>query len=134
MSLDNQVRLMGFLGQKPEIIRIGTKQPFAKVQVATNKVWKKDGVKHTRTDWHTVVINRPFQVAYTESYLDKGDRVMLQGELRTRKWKTKEGKTCYTTEVIAESLKQLSYKNNEVPLDTAEDDIDIDAEIPADDF
>lgn len=58
MSDFNNVILVGRCGGSPEVFQTDGKQPFAKVQIATNKKWRKDSVIHTRTDCHTVVFNR----------------------------------------------------------------------------
>lgn len=35
-----------------------------------------------------------------KSYLDKGSKVFIEGQLETRKWADKEGRDQYTTEVV----------------------------------
>ena len=41
------------------------------------------------------------------TYLHKGSKVMILGELQTRKWQDKDGRDCYTTEIIAREMKML---------------------------
>lgn len=45
-------------------------------------------------------------------YLEKGRLVAIQGRIQTGSYKDKEGKTVYTTDVIAEKVKYLEYSGN----------------------
>ena len=107
MSDFNNVILLGRCGGSPEVFQ--GKQPFAKVQIATNKKWRKDNVIHTRTDWHTVVFNRKL-AELAEQYLHKGDKVLIKGELQSRKWKTKAGEDRFSVFFQTQELKFLTPK------------------------
>jgi len=43
-------------------------------------------------------------------YLKKGSQVYVDGRLQTRKWKDKDGKDNYTTEVVLERMQMLGGK------------------------
>lgn len=45
---------------------------------------------------------------FAGKYLHKGGRVYVEGRLQTRKWTDKSGVERYSTDVIAEVLKDLS--------------------------
>lgn len=110
MSTDfNQVVLLGRCGSAPNIIRSEGKSSFAKVQIATNKKWKKDNTISTRTDWHTVIFNNKL-AEIVEKYLRKGDLLLVKGELRSRKWQDKDGNNRYSVEVQAQELRLLTPK------------------------
>lgn len=55
-------------------------------------------------------IGRTAEVAQT--YLSKGSKVFIEGHLRTRKWENKEGKTQYSTEIVADNLQLLDKKSD----------------------
>ena len=77
-------------------------EEVANFSVATSENWtdKASGEKKERTQWHKVVIwNQPL-VKVAKSYLKKGSKVYIEGQLETRKWQDKEGKDQYTTEVV----------------------------------
>ena len=40
----------------------------------------------------------------TEKYLKKGNKVYVEGKLKTRSWQDQDGNTRYTTEVVADNL------------------------------
>jgi single-strand DNA-binding protein len=109
MSSFNQVVLIGNCGKDPEVFRLGSKPPFAKLQLATNKTWKKEGVKHSRTDWHAVILNRKL-AEIAEQYLHSGDKVLIHGELMTRNWQDKEGNKRLSVFVQAKELRFLTLK------------------------
>lgn len=108
----NAVLLMGRLGKEPEIFRLGSKPPFAKVQLATHKRWKKDGEMHSKTEWHTVLFNRPL-AELVERYLHKGDKIFIKGELSTQKWQDKDNNPHSSVVIQAQEIRFLTPKATE---------------------
>ena len=49
-----------------------------------------------------------------EKYLSKGDKVYVEGKLRTRKWQGEDGLDKYTTEVNVDEFTFLSTKKDNV--------------------
>lgn len=100
MKTLNQVRVIGYIGQDPEIKEIGDFK-LANLWVATHEQWKdKDGVKNLHTDWHKIVVLNPGILSFVQSYLKKGDHVYLEGHLKTRSWENQKGERSFMTEVI----------------------------------
>ena len=61
--------------------------------IATNEVYtnKTSGEKVTNTDWHNVVLrNKAAEIC--EKYLSKGDKIYVEGRLKTRKWQDQDKK------------------------------------------
>src|SRR6185312_3307447 len=73
----NIVVLTGRLGREPQVINANTKVPFAILNLAINKKWKKDGNSHERTNWIKIKLNN----TNVTQYLNKGDPVAITGEL-----------------------------------------------------
>ncbi len=97
----NKVILIGNLGADPEVRTMPSGDDLVNLSIATSESWKdKDGQKQERTQWHKVVIFNSGLVKVAKSYLKKGAKVYIEGQLETRKWDDKEGKTQYTTEVV----------------------------------
>ncbi|MBN4051558.1 single-stranded DNA-binding protein, partial [bacterium AH-315-M05] len=46
-----------------------------------------------------------------EKYLKKGQKVYIEGKLKTRSWEDKDGNKRYTTEVVADNMTMLSPKD-----------------------
>ena len=47
-----------------------------------------------------------------EEYLSKGKSVYIEGNIQTRSWEDKDGKTCYMTEIVARSMQFLGGKGD----------------------
>ena len=109
----NKVILIGNLGKDPEIRHLESGVSVANYPIATSEVYKdrKTGEKVSQTEWHNIVLWRGL-AEISEKYLKKGDKVYIEGKLRTRSWQDQEGNNRYTTEVIADNLTMLG-KNPE---------------------
>jgi single-strand DNA-binding protein len=80
--------------------------------LATNETYtnKTTGEKVTNTEWHNVVVrNKAAEIC--EKYLSKGDKVYIEGRLKTRKWQGEDGNDRYTTEINVDEFTFLSTKN-----------------------
>jgi len=111
MSYLNQVVLIGNLGKKPEVLKETKQGNFVRLQIATTKKYrnaKNQAVEDTQ--WHTVCLNNGV-AKFAETYLKKGDKVLVIGELRTKKWQDKEGNTHYSTSVFGKECRSLSGKS-----------------------
>lgn len=110
----NKVIIIGNLGQDPDVRYIPSGGAVASISVATSETWKdkESGENQERTEWHRIVFfNRLAEVA--GEYLKKGSKVFVEGRLRTRKWDDKDGKTCYTTEIVAKEMQMLDSKSSD---------------------
>ena len=82
----NNVILMGRLGAKPELRRVGGQNtPVVEVSIATNAFRRGEKT----TDWHNVTLwDKQAELICTQ---DKGDQVYIEGSLRTDEYTDKEG-------------------------------------------
>jgi single-strand DNA-binding protein len=103
----NKVILMGNLGQDPVISYSQDGNPIVRLSLATGESWKDKttGEKKTKTEWHKIVIlnNKLAEVAH--KYLKKGSKIMIQGQLQTRKWIDDGAIERYVTEVLLKNFK-----------------------------
>ncbi len=121
----NKVILIGNLGKDPEVKYLENNVAVARFPLATNEVWKdKSGAKKEHTEWHNIVLWRGL-AELSEKYLHKGDRIYVEGRLRTRSWDDKDGNKRYTTDVIADNMTMLTVKREN------EQDSQSDSETPA---
>ena len=151
----NKVIIVGNLGKDPEVRNFPNGGKVCNFSVATSETWRdrNSGEKQDRTQWHNVSILSEPLVNIAESYLKKGSKVYLEGQLETRKWQDNNGADRYSTEVVLRPYKgqmvlvdsrsdgNNSYNavsENNTPSSNLEDnttspslsDIDIDDEIP----
>lgn len=79
--------------------------------VATNESYtnRTTGERVTNTEWHNVVVrNKAAEIC--EKYLKKGDRVYIEGRIKTRKWQDDQGNERYQTEIHCTEFTFLTPK------------------------
>ena len=102
----NKVILVGNLGADPEARSLNNGGEVVNLRVATSEQWKdRDGNRQERTEWHQVVIFNENLGRVAKSYLKKGSKVYLEGQLQTRKWTDQSGNDKYTTEVVLQRFR-----------------------------
>jgi len=102
----NKVILVGNLGDDPESRSLNNGGEVVNLRVATSENWKdKDGNRQERTEWHRVVIFNENLGRVAKSYLRKGSKVYLEGQLQTRKWTDQSGADRYSTEVVLQRFR-----------------------------
>jgi len=107
MSGVNKVILVGNLGTAPELKHLQSGTVVCNFSMATSEKWTdKSGQKQERTEWHRIVCYGKSAETLTK-YLNKGDKVYLEGKLQTRDWEDKDGKKRYVTEIIVTGFQFL---------------------------
>ena len=102
----NKVILVGNLGADPESRSFSNGGEVVNLRVATSENWKdRDGNRQERTEWHTVAIFNENLGRVAKSYLRKGSKVYLEGQLQTRKWTDQSGNDRYSTEVVLQKFR-----------------------------
>ena len=112
MSL-NKVLLIGNVGREPEIhyVKDGVCTASLSLATSTPGYTLSSGTQvPERTEWHRVLLWRRM-AEITEKYVHKGDKLYIEGELRTRNYTDKKGVTRYGTEIWAEKLELLTPKS-----------------------
>lgn len=96
----NKVTLIGHLGDEVKIHYFEGGNSIARFSIATNEVYinKTTNEKITSTEWHNLVF-RNKAAELCEKYLSKGDKIYIEGKIRTRNWQTEDGTTKHTTEI-----------------------------------
>ncbi len=101
----NKVLLIGNLGSDPEYKTLDNNASVARLRIATTETYQKDGQRVENTEWHTVNLWR--NLADTaHKYLKKGDKVYIEGKLKTRTWE-EQGQKRYSTEIEGLSMIML---------------------------
>jgi len=101
----NKAIIIGNLGSDPEIRQTRDGRSVANLRVATNETWKDriTGERQERTEWHRVTIFSEGLTRIVESYLRKGSKVYIEGQIRTRKWQDRDGNDRYSTEIVLQN-------------------------------
>lgn len=112
----NKVMLIGHLGDDVKMHYFDGGNCIGRFQLATNEVYinKTTNEKITSTEWHNLVV-RNKAAELCEKYLSKGDKIYVEGRLKSRQWQAEDGSTKYTTEIQVTEFTFLSMKkDNEI--------------------
>ena len=102
----NKVILVGNLGADPESRSFSNGGEVVNLRIATSEQWKdRDGNRQEKTEWHSVAIFNENLGRVAKSYLKKGSKVYLEGQIQTRKWTDQSGNDRYTTEVVLQRFR-----------------------------
>jgi len=104
----NRVILIGNLGKDPETRRFDSGGIMVKFPIATTENYTdREGNRRENTEWHNIVVRSPRLAEVCEKYLSKGDKVFIEGRIRSRQWTDDYNQTRYNTEIIADSMTML---------------------------
>jgi len=108
-NLRNTVRLIGRLGNDPEVTKFDNNKQKVTFSLATDESYKnKDGERVEDTQWHNVEVwNGLSKVA--ENYLKKGQEVVVEGRLVHDTYE-KDGQTRYYSKVVLNDILLLAKK------------------------
>lgn len=121
MSGLNKVMLIGRLGRDPETRWFEGGRAMSTLSIATSERHQDaEGHLRERTEWHRVVLWRQL-AEIAENHLHKGDRVYIEGKLRTRTWQDAGGTEHRTIEIVADRMDMLGGSSRqEAPSETQE--------------
>ncbi len=114
----NRVILVGRAGKDPEVtVMPNSGQQLAKFSLATNEGYydkNSNAWKDLPTEWHNIIAWRAL-AQKVEKGVGKGDMVLVEGSIRTRKWKDKNGQDRSTTEITADNIIVLDRRRDGAP-------------------
>jgi single-strand DNA-binding protein len=107
----NKVILIGHLGDELKMHYFEGGNCIGRFPLATNETYinKTTGEKINTTEWHNLVVrNKAAEIC--EKYLSKGDKVYVEGRIKSRQWQDEGGSQKYTTEIQVTEFTFLSLK------------------------
>jgi len=107
----NKVMLIGHLGDDVKMHYFDDKNCVGRFPLATNETYvsKQSNERVSNTEWHNIVVrNKGAEIC--EKYLSKGDRIYVEGRIKTRKWQDENGNDKFSTEIQCTDFKFLSTK------------------------
>ena len=110
----NNVILVGRLTADPEVRHSQGANPMAvaRYTLAVDRPKRKDG--ESNADFIRVVAFDK-RGEFAEKYLKKGTKIILRGRIQTGSYQDKDGKTVYTTDVVAEEQEFAESKKDAAP-------------------
>ncbi|WP_037317636.1 single-stranded DNA-binding protein [Salegentibacter sp. Hel_I_6] len=107
----NKVMLIGHTGDDVKMHYFEGGGAIGRFPLATNETYtnRTTNERVTNTEWHNVVVrNKAAEVC--EKYLKKGDKVYIEGRIKTRKWQDDQGNDRYSTEIQCTEFTFLTPK------------------------
>ena len=105
--------LIGHLGDDIKMHYFDGGGSIGRFPLATNESYvnKNTGEKVSNTEWHNLVVrNKAAEIC--EKYLSKGDRIYVEGRIKTRKWTGEDGADRYSTEINVNEFTFLTTKKD----------------------
>lgn len=109
----NKVMLIGHTGDDVKMHYFEGGGSIGRFPLATNEVYtnKTSGERVNNTEWHNIVVrNKAAEIC--EKYLKKGDKVYIEGRIKTRKWQDDKGIERYSTEIQCTDFTFLTPKDS----------------------
>ena len=107
----NKVMLIGHLGDDIKMHYFEAGNCIGRFPLATNEVYinKQTGEKITSTEWHNIVV-RNKAAELCEKHLSKGDRIYIEGRIKSRQWQDGDGMVKNAIEIQATEFTFLNTK------------------------
>lgn len=108
----NKVILLGNVGKDPEVRYLDTGIAVASFPLATSDraYTLANGTQvPERTEWHNLVLWRGLAET-AEKYIHKGDKLYIEGKIRTRSYDDQAGVKRYVTEIFVDNMEMLTPK------------------------
>lgn len=109
----NKVILIGNVGQDPKVTYYDGGNCVAQLSLATTEkgYTLQNGTQvPDRTEWHNLVFrNRLGEIV--DKYVHKGDKLYVEGKIRTRSYDDQKGIQRYITEIFVDNMEMLSPRS-----------------------
>ncbi len=123
MAYLNRIMIIGNVGTDPEMRFTPNGTPITSFRLATSRVYTTStGERRKETEWFDV-ITRDKQAETCNQFLTKGQKVYVEGRLRTRSWEGSDGQRRFRLEIHATRVIFLDRKQPvqiEEPVETEE--------------
>lgn len=109
----NKVILIGNVGRDPEVRYLDTGVAVASFALATTEkgYTLSNGTQvPDRTEWHNLVLWRGLAET-AEKYVHKGDKLYIEGKIRTRYYDDRSGAKRNVTEIFVDVMEMLTPKS-----------------------
>lgn len=129
----NICQFIGNTTRKPEIGTTQNGAKYARFTVACNErgYRKADGTEvPERTEFVNCIAWRG-SAELLEKYVNKGDRLYVQGKFRTEKWTDENGVDRWNSSIYCDSIELLGGRRESAPAPTEPENVQSAGEVPA---
>ena len=111
----NKVILIGNVGRDPDVRYLDNHVCVANLTLATSErgYTAQNGTQvPDRTDWHNLVFWRGLAET-VEKYVHKGDKLYVEGSIRSRSYDDQNGVRRYVTEIFVDYMEMLNTRQSQ---------------------
>ena len=110
----NKVILIGNVGGTPEVRTLESGVKVANLSIATTESYTdKQGEKVKQTEWHRLEVWNGL-AKVVEDIIKKGDRLCIEGKIKTEKWEDKDGNPKTSVKIRVELIELLGNRREQV--------------------
>ena len=113
----NKVILIGNVGKDPDVRYLDNGVAVATFSLATTErgYTLQNGTQvPDRTEWHNIVLWRGLAQT-AEKYVHKGDKLYIEGKIRSRSYDDQNGVKRYVVEIFADNIDMLTPRGASQP-------------------
>ena len=113
----NKVILIGNVGKDPDVRYLDSGVAVATFSLATTErgYTLQNGTQvPDRTEWHNIVLWRGLAQT-AEKYVHKGDKLYIEGKIRSRSYDDQNGVKRYVVEIYADNMEMLTSRSTTPP-------------------
>ena len=113
----NKVILIGNVGKDPDVRYLDSGVAVATFSLATTErgYTLQNGTQvPDRTEWHNIVLWRGLAQT-AEKYVHKGDKLYIEGKIRSRSYDDQNGVKRYVVEIFADNIDMLTPRGASQP-------------------
>lgn len=121
----NKAILVWNITKDPEIRMTESGKTVATSAIATNEFYKdQSGEKKQQTEFHNLTAFWKTAELF-ENYIKKGQKILIEGKIKTRSWEGDDGKKRYSTYIAVDKVEFLGgNKKDELTEEDAEEVFD----------
>ena len=109
----NKVLLIGNVGKDPDVRYLDNGVAVATFPLATTEraYTLQNGTQvPERTEWHNIVLWRGLAQT-AEKYVHKGDKLFIEGKIKSRSYDDQNGVKRYVVEIFADNMEMLTARS-----------------------
>ncbi len=115
--LVNKVILIGNVGKDPKVTYYDSGSCVAQVSLATTEkgYTLQNGTQvPDHTEWHNLIFRNKL-AEVVDKYVHKGDKLYVEGKIRTRSYDDQAGIKRYVTEIFVDNMEMFTPKSSSTP-------------------
>lgn len=110
----NKAFVLGNVGRDPVVRQAGDTHVANFSLATTDRRFKDKATGQPKTEWHNIVAWGKL-AEIIDQYVNKGDKLLIEGRIQTRSWETDSGEKKYMTEIVADQMEMLSSRGEAKP-------------------